>query len=83
MENTALEQFVRQQLARGKYPSYEAMVQAGLSLLREREQALDRLADELRPAMQDYLQGDRGETVDIEAIKTAGRRRLADDSRPH
>jgi putative addiction module CopG family antidote len=76
----SLEQFVQQQLQSGKYQSYDELVQAGLRLLQEHEEELDRVADALRPALQDYLCGDRGEEVDIDAIKAAGRERLAPSS---
>ena len=79
-EASSLEQFIAQQLQSGKYQSYEAMVQAGLRLLQEHEEELDRIADALRPAMQDYLRGDRGVVVDIEDIKAAGRKRFAPSS---
>jgi hypothetical protein len=38
--------------------------------------ALDDIADELRPALDDYLRGDRGVEVDMQDIKAAGRKRL-------
>ena len=56
------------------------MVQAGLRLLQEHEEDLDRIADALWPAMQDYLRGDRGVAVDIEDVKAAGRKRFAPSS---
>jgi putative addiction module CopG family antidote len=62
----SLEQFVQHQLQSGKYQSYEEIVQAGLKLLQEHEEELDRVADALRPALHDYLHGDRGEEVDID-----------------
>ena len=74
--HTSLDQFIEQQLKAGKYQSYEAMVQAGLQLLQEHEADLDAIADELRPATEDFLRGDRGEEVDIEAIKAEGRKQL-------
>jgi putative addiction module CopG family antidote len=67
-EVSSLDQFVERQLKNGKYQSYEAMVQAGLRLLQEREQELDAVADSLRPAVEDFLQGDHGEEIDIEAF---------------
>lgn len=75
-ESLSLEQFVQQQLQHGKYQSYDEMVQTGLRLLQECEEELDRVANALRLTLQDYLRGDRGEDVDIEAIKAAGRERL-------
>jgi len=79
-DTPSLEEFVAQQLKSGKYQSYEELVQTGLRLLQEREQELDHIADALRSAMQDYLHGDRGAEVDIEAIKATGRTRLAQSS---
>ena len=79
-DTPSLEQFVAQQLKSGKYQSYEDLVQTGLRLLQEREQELDRIADALRPAIQDYRHGDRGAEVDIEAVKAAGRKQLAQSS---
>ena len=76
----SLEQFVQQQLQSGKYQSYDALVQAGLKLLQEHEEAWDRVAEALRPALQDYLGGDRGEEVDLDAFKVAVRERLAQSS---
>ena len=78
MPETSLDQFVEQQIKCGKYPSYDAMVQAGLQLLQEREQELDEIVDALRPAVDDYLRGDRGAELDLDAIKVAGRKRLAE-----
>ncbi|MDH3598737.1 MAG: type II toxin-antitoxin system ParD family antitoxin [Candidatus Tectomicrobia bacterium] len=71
-----LETFVQQELASGKYRSEEEIVCAGLRLLQEREQELDRIAEQLRPAIQDYLDGDRGVELDPDAIKAQGRKRL-------
>jgi hypothetical protein len=42
-----------------------------------RDEQLARVADALRPALYDYLRGDRGEEVAIDAIKAAGCQRLA------
>ena len=71
-EASSLEQFIAQQLQSGKYQSYEDIVQAALRLLQEHEEELDCIADALRPAMQDYLRGDRGTGVDIEDLKVNG-----------
>ncbi|MBM4258846.1 MAG: type II toxin-antitoxin system ParD family antitoxin [Deltaproteobacteria bacterium] len=67
-EVLSIDQFVERQLQSGKYQSYEAMVEAGLRLLQEREQELDAVTDSLRPAVEDFLRGDRGEEMDIEAF---------------
>jgi putative addiction module CopG family antidote len=76
----ALEEFVQQQLQSGKYQSDDALVQAGLTRLQEHEEALDRMADALRPALQDSLGGDREEDVDFDNLKVAVRDRLAHSS---
>jgi hypothetical protein len=49
-----------------------------LTDFKEREQELDEVAAKLRPAVEDYLHGDQGEEINLEAIKAAGRKRLAD-----
>jgi putative addiction module CopG family antidote len=71
-----LDQFIAQQRASGRYHSREELIETALRLLQEREAELDDIADELRPALQDYLRGDRGVEVDMEEIKAAGRKRL-------
>jgi Arc/MetJ-type ribon-helix-helix transcriptional regulator len=72
-----LEQFVEQQLAAGYFENYEQMVAEGLSLLWEREQHYDQLADELRPAVERFESGHPSVEVDIEEIKALGRKYLA------
>lgn len=44
---------------------------------KKRQQELEDVAAKLRPAVEDYLRGGRGEEINLEAIKTAGRKRLA------
>jgi putative addiction module CopG family antidote len=73
-ETSSLDQFVAQQLASGRYHSREELIEAALRLLQEHETALDDIADELRPALDDYLRGDRGVEVDMADIKAAGER---------
>ncbi len=75
---TSIDEFVKEQLRSGKYDTYEDLVVAGIRLLQEREGELDRIADALTPSVMDYLNGDRGEPLDIEAIKSRGRQRLDD-----
>ena len=76
MSEPALEQFVEDQLRAGNFESYEQMVAEGLRLLRERETAYDRLAEEFQPAIDRIDQGDPGVEVDIEEIKVLGRKHL-------
>lgn len=77
MSESALEQFVEDQLKAGNFESYEQMVAEGLRLLRERETAYDRLAEEFQPAVDRIEQGDSGVEVDVEEIKALGRKYLA------
>ena len=75
-ETSSLDQFIAQQLASGRYHSREEVIETALRLLQAREAELDDIADELRPALHDYLNGDRGVEIDVEEIKAAGRKRL-------
>ena len=79
MSESALEQFVEDQLKAGNFESYEQMVAEGLRLLRERETAYDRLAEEFQPAVDRIEQGSPGVEVDIEEIKALGRKYLAQE----
>jgi putative addiction module CopG family antidote len=76
-EALSLQQFVAQQLESGRYQSYEEMVQAGLRLLQEREQAYDRIAEKLRPAAERFKEGEAGLPFDAEDIIRRGMQRLA------
>ena len=76
-EVSSLDQFVERELKSGKYQSYEAMVQAGLRLLQEQEQEKDAVAAALRPAVEDFLHGDRGEEIDINALLSEEREQLS------
>ncbi|MDH3604114.1 MAG: type II toxin-antitoxin system ParD family antitoxin [Candidatus Tectomicrobia bacterium] len=73
---TDLAEFVQQELQHGNYSSADEIVCAALRLLQEWEQELDRLAEDLSPAVQDYPDGDRGAQLDTDAIKAEGRKRL-------
>lgn len=75
LQDLSLEQFVTPQLQSGKSQSYEEMVQAGLRLLQEREVELDRIADKLRPAVEEYLSGHPGVPFDAEDIIKRGKER--------
>ena len=78
MPNTQpLDQFVKQQLQSGIYPDYETMVEAGLKVLQEREEASQRIADELRPAYERFKGGEPGISLDAEDIIRRGRERHA------
>ena len=75
-ELVPLDQLVEQQLASGRYQSYDAMVQEGLRLLQEREQELDRITAKLRPAAERFKRGEPGIPFDAEDIIRRGMERL-------
>ncbi|HEY7493848.1 MAG TPA: type II toxin-antitoxin system ParD family antitoxin [Candidatus Tectomicrobia bacterium] len=82
-EPLSLEHFVAQQLASGRYQSYDEMVQEGLRLLQEREQELDRIAEKLRPASERFKRGEPGIPFDAEDIIRRGmERHTAHDRTP-
>ena len=81
LEDPSLDQFVTQQLQSGKYQSYEEMVQAGLRLLQEREAELDRIANKLRPAVEEFLSGHPGIPFDAEEVIKRSKERLASEQR--
>ncbi len=81
LQDPSLEQFVTEQLESGKYQTYEEMVQAGLRLLQAREAELDRIAEKLRPAVEEYLSGHPGVPFDAEDIIKRGKERLAAEQR--
>ncbi len=72
-----LKEFVDEQLEQGHYESYEEMVTAGLQLLKEQAEEYARIADELKPGIEWFRNGNQGFEVDFEEIKAEGRRKLA------
>lgn len=81
-DTLSLDQFVEQQLQSGHYSSYEAMVQAGLKLLQQRDQEAKRIANELRPAYERFKRGEPGIQLDAEDIIRRSRERHAAKHRP-
>jgi Arc/MetJ-type ribon-helix-helix transcriptional regulator len=71
-----LEQFVSQQLARGKYRSYDNMVEEALHLLQECEAELHRIAEKLRPAAERFMRGEPEIPFDAEDIIRRGKAHL-------
>jgi antitoxin ParD1/3/4 len=69
-----IEQFVREEVASGKYRSEEEVVCAGLRLLREREARLQALRNDVLPALEQLDRGE-GQPLDAESIKARGRKR--------
>lgn len=69
-------EYVRQQVALGRYQSPEAMIDAAIRALRTSQQDQDELRDLLRPAIEE---ANRGETrpANAERIKQLGRQLLA------
>ena len=76
-----LAQCVQQALASGQYQSEEAILCAGLRLLRAREQRREALRAELLPALAPLDRGE-GTELDMAAIKARGRQRRAAQGHP-
>lgn len=71
-----LEKYINRKVKEGKYQTASEVVRDALRAMEERDEALDRLREELRPA---YEGAKRGEFSDLsfEQLKAEGRRRLA------
>lgn len=81
--NDGLEQFVEQQIAKGKYCTREEVLVAGLRLLQEREQELETIRAVVRVGLNELARGDGIVLQDEEArrsffedIKQRGREAL-------
>ena len=78
-----LEDFIRQEFARGKYQSEADLVAEAVRLLRERERRLEELRKEIQPALEaldrgEYTEYDETSLRDmLEDVKARGRIRLA------
>ena len=72
-----IDEFVREQLASGRFSDYEALVRFALANLKDRESELDEIAEELRPGIESMQRGEPGLILDFEDIKQEGRKRLA------
>ena len=72
-----IDEFVRQQLASGRFSDYEALVRYALSNLKDRQSEIDEIAEQLRPGIESMQRGEPGLLVDFENIKQEGRKRLA------
>ena len=72
-----IEEFVREQLASGRFSDYEALVRHALASLKDRQSEIDDIAEELRPAIESMKRGEPGIIVDFDKVKEDGRKRLA------
>jgi Arc/MetJ-type ribon-helix-helix transcriptional regulator len=72
-----IDEFVREQLATGRFSDYEALVRYALAKLKDRQTEIDAIAEDLRPAIDSMQRGEPGLTVDSQHIKQEGRKRLA------
>ena len=77
LQDPALDRFVTQQLQSGKYQNYDELVEEAVRLLQEREAEYDRIAEKLRPAMEEFRSGHPGVEFDVEDIVKRGMERLA------
>lgn len=71
-----IDEFVREQLASGRFSNYESLVRYALANLKDRKSELDEIAEELRPGIESMQRGVPGLTVDFDEIKQEGRKRL-------
>jgi antitoxin ParD1/3/4 len=69
-----LEQFIRQELVKGKYESEADLVAKAVGLLRERERRIEELRQEILPALERLDRGE-GEVLDVDDIKARGMKR--------
>lgn len=72
-----IDEFVREQLASGRFSDYDALVRHALANLRDRQSEIDEIAEELRPGIESMQRGEPGLLVDFENVKQEGRKRLA------
>lgn len=71
------ERFVRDLVASGRYASASEVMRDGLRLVEEREQIRAAKLDALRRDIREGLESGPAEPLDMAAIKSAGRRRMA------
>jgi Arc/MetJ-type ribon-helix-helix transcriptional regulator len=64
-------------MSSGRYQSYDALVEDALRLLQEREAEYDRIAEKLRPAVEEFRSGHPGVEFDVDDIVKRGMERLA------
>jgi antitoxin ParD1/3/4 len=69
-------QFVEREIASGRYGSEDDVICEALRLLRERDERLEALRADIRPALEQLERGE-GKPLDGDAIKARGRQRLA------
>ena len=75
-----LEELINQKVASGMYNSASEVIREGLRLLKEQDELKQIRLEELRrEVLKGYEQSQRGEpkSLDVAAIKDAGRQRLA------
>jgi Arc/MetJ-type ribon-helix-helix transcriptional regulator len=72
-----IDEFVREQLASGRFSDYEALVRYALANLKDRQSEIDEIAEELLPGIESMQRGEPGLLVDFEKLRHEGRKRLA------
>ena len=71
-----IDEFVRKQLATGRFSDYDALVRHALATLRDHQFEIEAIAEELWPAIESMQRGEPGLILDFENIKQKGRKRL-------
>jgi antitoxin ParD1/3/4 len=72
-----LAKLVQQEMASGRYASENDLLFTAVQLLSERNRQLEALRQEIQPAL-DQLDRGEGKLLDMQAIKSEVRRRLAE-----
>ncbi len=78
-----LETYLKEKVEKGAYSSASEVVQEALQLLEERDMLREQKLDALRADLSQgiaSLDAGKGRALDIEAIKSEGRKRLASNS---
>jgi len=78
--NPHFEEFIKNKVESGLYNSVSEVIREALRLLEERDQLRELRLEELRREIQKGIDSGESTTLDIEAIKTRGRKRLAEQN---
>ena len=71
-----IDEFVEQQLASGRFTSYQQLVRYAIGMLKDREADLDQLTEQLRPGVEALQRGEPGLDLELDQIKKGAGQRL-------
>jgi antitoxin ParD1/3/4 len=78
--NPHFEELIKNKVDSGLYNSVSEVIREALRLLEERDQVRELRLEELRREIQKGIDSGESTSLDIEAIKTRGRKRLAEQN---